>query len=161
MCNLAQLHTSCNRGHIYSTNDSDITINPQTSEIAHDFNPVPISGLNGKMQEYPNHVNENINADGHFTTAGGGFNEHIALGTFMTTDSITEEGTCIHDNGFKPTNVDIPVELHIPQDSRLFNDENMPSRQNGELSRGHSYGPENFKRGWCHYCSLEHKFPMQ
>ena len=126
MCNLAKLHTNCNRGHIYSTNGSDITIIPQTREIAYDFNPAPISGLNGKMQEYPIHVNQNINADGHFTTAGGGFNENIALGTFMTTDSITEEGTCIHDNGFKPTNVDIPVELHIPQDSRLFNDETCP-----------------------------------
>ena len=31
---------------------------------------------------------------------GGGLNENIALDTTMITDSITEDGTCIHDNGF-------------------------------------------------------------
>ena len=53
---------------------------------------------------------------------GGGVNENIALDTTMTTDSITEDGTCIHDNGFKPNNLDTSEELHIPQDSRSFND---------------------------------------
>ena len=57
---------------------------------------------------------------------GGGVNENIALDTTMTTDSITEDGTCIHDNGFLPNNLDTSEELHIPQDSRSFNDKTCP-----------------------------------
>ena len=57
---------------------------------------------------------------------GGGVNENIALDTTMTTDSITEDGTCIHDNGFMPNNLDTSEELHIPQDSRSFNDKTCP-----------------------------------
>ena len=44
----------------------------------------------------------------------------------MTIDSITEDGTCIHDNGFKPNNLDTSEELQIPQDSRSFNDKTCP-----------------------------------
>ena len=75
-------------------------------------------------------MNSAQNADGNFDcttyvcnqgSKEGGVNEHIALDTSITTDSITKDVIYIQDKGFKP-NLDISEELHIPQDSRLFND---------------------------------------
>ena len=91
----------------------------------------------------------------------GGINENIALDTTMTTDSITEDGTCIHDNGFKPNNLDTSEELHIPQDSRSFNDKRCPLDTMENSPEDILMNLKTLKREWCHNCPLEHKFPVQ
>ena len=79
----------------------------------------------------------------------------------MTTDSITEDGTCIHDNGFKPNILDTSEKLHIPQDSRSFNDKTCPLDTMVNYPEDILMNLRTLKVSGVTIVTIEHKFPVQ